>query len=573
MSMTKPTSEQVTFLAAGSGATQRTALDKLRDVVSVKDFGAVGDGVADDATAIQAAIDFVKTQTGGVVFFPAGRYRITTRLKIQNTYASNICIKLCGVGNGNSNVSAGSTRGSLIIGETALTSQMMVEMSGGSNITFEDIGLYAGTTNPSTIGIYLQRVQATGNGYCAHNNFTRVSIGMGTNPTANGNVGTIAILNKRGEHHYHNECRYTADTPLILAGVKGSDTAYGPTDSPSILSPDYVESYPGGATMALNSLTNCLLLAYSKNTVEAYAPSNCSWSNCYFLVADGKAGMYMQFAKSIIVDNALVEYTGTGTSLAFMRLQGDCRGINVSALNNLTNYALIKTIGGTSLGNSTINAIGAWGSVFDHATESGGYLYGSTVNFDSLLGSSVPATGLVNCVVFDGNDVANQNIDFRLASPVTSFATGYGAVAAASDGNDTITSATTTYISEISITSSKLMTGAAVLIGTAGAGNYKIYLIDWTGNVVAQTASFAVAATGQFIGNNFSSTYFAKGPGRYFLAVQCDNAASANRIRTFPVGGFGAVARTGITFGSLANNSANAPSSFVANVAPIAFLY
>ena len=52
MPMTKPTSEQVTFLAAGTGATQRTALDKLRDVVSVKDFGAVADGVTDNTAAI-----------------------------------------------------------------------------------------------------------------------------------------------------------------------------------------------------------------------------------------------------------------------------------------------------------------------------------------------------------------------------------------------------------------------------------------------------------------------------------------------------------------------------------------
>ena len=38
MPMTKPTSEQVTFLASGSGASQRTALDKLREWVTLADF-------------------------------------------------------------------------------------------------------------------------------------------------------------------------------------------------------------------------------------------------------------------------------------------------------------------------------------------------------------------------------------------------------------------------------------------------------------------------------------------------------------------------------------------------------
>ena len=79
MPMTKPTSEQVTFLAAGSGASQRTVLDKLRDAVSVKDFGAVGDGVADDTAAIQAAI----THSSAArirLFVPNGKYKITSTL-------------------------------------------------------------------------------------------------------------------------------------------------------------------------------------------------------------------------------------------------------------------------------------------------------------------------------------------------------------------------------------------------------------------------------------------------------------------------------------------------------------
>ena len=56
---------------------QRTVESKLQDVVSVKDFGAVGDGVADDTAAINAAI----TAAGsGCLHVPAGTYKITAPL-------------------------------------------------------------------------------------------------------------------------------------------------------------------------------------------------------------------------------------------------------------------------------------------------------------------------------------------------------------------------------------------------------------------------------------------------------------------------------------------------------------
>jgi hypothetical protein len=46
-------------------------------MVSVKDFGAVGDGVADDTAKIQAAIDAVSAAGGGVLYVPEGTYAVS----------------------------------------------------------------------------------------------------------------------------------------------------------------------------------------------------------------------------------------------------------------------------------------------------------------------------------------------------------------------------------------------------------------------------------------------------------------------------------------------------------------
>lgn len=53
---------------------------KLLDVISVKDFGAKGDGKTDDAAAINAAIAYAKSTAnyGGVIWFPDGIYCVSS---------------------------------------------------------------------------------------------------------------------------------------------------------------------------------------------------------------------------------------------------------------------------------------------------------------------------------------------------------------------------------------------------------------------------------------------------------------------------------------------------------------
>lgn len=75
--------------ATPTGAVNRLINEKLAEIVSVKDFGAVGDGITDDTTAIQAAITYAQSlfykSGGSTVFFPAGRYVTSNTLTVTRT--------------------------------------------------------------------------------------------------------------------------------------------------------------------------------------------------------------------------------------------------------------------------------------------------------------------------------------------------------------------------------------------------------------------------------------------------------------------------------------------------------
>jgi len=64
-------SDWIGYNQGGTGAADRTVQDKLQETVSVKDFGAVGDGVTDDTAAFQNAIDTEQT-----IWIPNGVYLI-----------------------------------------------------------------------------------------------------------------------------------------------------------------------------------------------------------------------------------------------------------------------------------------------------------------------------------------------------------------------------------------------------------------------------------------------------------------------------------------------------------------
>ena len=89
---------------------------------SVLDYGAVGNGVADDTAAIQAAIDAISL-TGGELLFPPGAYKITSSL--VKTFADGVNIAVRGYG--------------AKIDATAITTGNAIEL-GGSRVSSTALG-------------------------------------------------------------------------------------------------------------------------------------------------------------------------------------------------------------------------------------------------------------------------------------------------------------------------------------------------------------------------------------------------------------------------------------------------
>lgn len=77
-------SDWIGFAQSGTGADPISAQDKMRQIVHVADFGAVGDSSTDDTTAIQTAIDYVQAASSGQIelHFDAKKYRIVGTLNI-----------------------------------------------------------------------------------------------------------------------------------------------------------------------------------------------------------------------------------------------------------------------------------------------------------------------------------------------------------------------------------------------------------------------------------------------------------------------------------------------------------
>jgi hypothetical protein len=154
-----------------TGAVNRPFNLKLAESISVKDFGAVGNGIVDDTTAIQNAINASAALAGGSVYFPAGTYNYTT-LTINNAISIY-----------------GEVASTTVINCTSNTGGITVATHYG--VSFSDISLY-GTASHTGI---LVNIVSNAVGYNTHSKFENCNFYQFANGISFTNAGQFSVSN------------------------------------------------------------------------------------------------------------------------------------------------------------------------------------------------------------------------------------------------------------------------------------------------------------------------------------------------------------------------------------------
>lgn len=396
-----------------AGTTQvRSVQDKLRDVVSVKDFGAVGNGVTDDTVAIQAAINYVGTTLGkGQVYIPVGTYKLTSALTLLGG------IHLSGDGY---NLS------SLV--QYSINSQIIYVPSSSMSCTLSGLGLsYAVTANDGVPAIRWDG----GNGFL--NNFSVNTCNIGVEVTAiiwMAQAFTIGSYKKIGL--YVHDCNDVfIDNFIIEAGTSTNGTLGGIrlfnkveafiATNGDILNGLYGLTCDATSNTArvrpqANKFTNVYFDSAKNNNVLLNNTVDCDFTNCWFSFAGygtvASTNVYLQNCDSIRFNGG---QNVTAGAHGFV-IEASCKRMSITGMRIAENsgvtsnvYDGISIVAGTTdfiIQGNTFNNVHLWQTAYNQR-------YGVIVNTgasDRYIIADNLVTGNATGGVSDGGSGSNKRV-------------------------------------------------------------------------------------------------------------------------------------------------------------------
>lgn len=448
--------------------------------INVKNFGAVGDGSNDDTAGIQLALDAANTAGGGIVFIPAGTYKITNTLLVYSD------THVYGAGRG----------------ATILTSP--VSSYAGKSV--EGAQVYATLAMAAVNRASVRNLTVDHSAGASANGIVIIAGNAGAGTRSNDCVidGCEVIFSSSSGHAYCIWNLKSDGSKILNNYVEGGFTAYTWTaGNPQ----EGIESY-GGEDVLI-----------SGNTVNGVQ------QNGIYVVSDSTVGTVQNIC---VVDNS-VESSGRGVTLVI----GNCNGIQVKNNHIKTAWDIgisltanaTSTVDGVHISGNTITDVG---DADPHSVGVGVYLYGDLsatisriVISDNIIKNCQEATtAAIANYSFSNTQIINNNIKT---------CTGFGILAY--NPNDLVIDGNTIDGTQDS----------SITVGTGGAGNTPTrirvtnnHCRNYNGDTIGHAAIWMSPATKSYVEGNTFYTANTTSNLVYAAGATCDHVyIGSNNIPLF----------------------------------------
>ncbi len=400
-------SSNVSYSQGGTGAVVRSVQTKLRESVSVLDFGAVGDGVTDDLPALEAAIAYLDSVGGGTLFFPSGTYLIIPASdQAWGIAADNIHIK----GEGDSSVLYVSADRKIISVSNASNFRI-------DNIKFEQV--QTGTNRQTMLG--LTNVENAWIKDCLFENGTATPVVLNSGNT------DIFICNNRFLNYYENgvDIIGSNNSRITISNNICTTNTYNP--NPGVSRPMGIVCEP--QTSGVNSD-----ILVSGNTVDLTGLSSSSIRNATYGIRFGDAAVPATpyLLKRVVISDNIVRGVGWGIDVVETRRGATDGGFSGVIANNLIEqcgHEGIRVYGGPDtahydnviISNNLIRGVSEQSTGVDDGIQLDQYLQGPAI-LSNKVERRVNETGAAGARygIYLGANVSNALIDGNMLTEALS---------------------------------------------------------------------------------------------------------------------------------------------------------